>query len=118
MIRPILKYGDRTLHDPAMPVDAITTEITRIIDDMIETMYAAPGVGLAAPQMGVPLRIFSTLLRGCRSSPSRKGTPSAFASLTAGKLALEPTTSSVTVTHANYQPAPLPDRSRMRPGAR
>jgi len=58
MIRPILKYGDRMLHDPAQPVDAITPEITRLIDDMIETMYAAPGVGLAAPQIGVPLRIF------------------------------------------------------------
>jgi peptide deformylase len=58
MIRPILKYGDRTLHDPAGPVDAVTPEITRLIDDMIETMYAAPGVGLAAPQIGVPLRIF------------------------------------------------------------
>jgi peptide deformylase len=58
MIRPILKYGDSTLHAPAQPVDAITRDIERLIDDMIETMYAAPGVGLAAPQVGVPLRIF------------------------------------------------------------
>ena len=58
MIRPILKYGDSILHDPARPVETITAEIERIIDDMIETMYAAPGVGLAAPQIGVPLRIF------------------------------------------------------------
>ena len=58
MIRPILKYGDSILHDPARPVEAITSEITRLIDDMTETMYAAPGVGLAAPQIGVPLRIF------------------------------------------------------------
>jgi peptide deformylase len=58
MIRPILKYGDSILHDPAGPVEAITPAITRIIDDMTETMYAAPGVGLAAPQIGVPLRIF------------------------------------------------------------
>ena len=58
MIRPILKYGDSTLHDPAGPVEAVTADIARIIDDMIETMYAAPGVGLAAPQIGVPLRIF------------------------------------------------------------
>ena len=36
----------------------ITPDIARLIDDMIETMYAAPGVGLAAPQIGVPLRIF------------------------------------------------------------
>jgi len=58
MIRPILKYGDSILHEPARPVDAITADIDRLIDDMIETMYAAPGVGLAAPQVGVPLRIF------------------------------------------------------------
>src|SRR5437762_2385913 len=58
MIRPILKYGDGPLHQVAQPVDAITPEVDRLIDDMIETMYAAPGVGLAAPQVGVPLRIF------------------------------------------------------------
>ena len=58
MIRPILKYGDSLLHDRAQVVDAVTADIDRLIDDMIETMYAAPGVGLAAPQVGVPLRIF------------------------------------------------------------
>jgi peptide deformylase len=57
MIRPILKYGDSPLHEPARPVDAITPEIDRLVDDMIETMYAAPGIGLAAPQVGVPLRV-------------------------------------------------------------
>ena len=58
MIRPILKYGDGILHEPARRVDTITPEIEALINDMIETMYAAPGVGLAAPQIGVPLRIF------------------------------------------------------------
>jgi len=58
MIRPILRYGDRVVHEPAAPVAEITSDIRRIIDDMIETMYAAPGIGLAAPQVGVPLRIF------------------------------------------------------------
>jgi peptide deformylase len=58
MIRPILKYGDSILHDPARPVDAITPDVDRLIGDMIDTMYAAPGVGLAAPQVGVSLRIF------------------------------------------------------------
>lgn len=58
MIRPILKYGDSVLHDKARIVDSITPDIDRLIDDMIETMYAAPGVGLAATQVGVPLRIF------------------------------------------------------------
>jgi peptide deformylase len=58
MIRPILRYGETTLHRPAMPVGELTPEIQRTLDDMIETMYAAPGIGLAAPQIGVPQRMF------------------------------------------------------------
>jgi peptide deformylase len=58
MIRPILRYGADVLHEPARPVEQITSDVERLIDDMIETMYAAPGVGLAAPQVGVPLRLF------------------------------------------------------------
>ena len=58
MIRPILKYGEPPLHTRARNVDAITPEIDRLIDDMAETMYAAPGIGLAAPQVGVALRLF------------------------------------------------------------
>jgi peptide deformylase len=58
VIRPILKYGDSLLHNKTTAVDAITPEITTLVDDMIDTMYAAPGVGLAAPQIGVPLRVF------------------------------------------------------------
>jgi peptide deformylase len=58
MIRPILKYGDEVLHQRARPVEAVTAEIDRVIEDMIETMYAAPGIGLAATQVGVPLRMF------------------------------------------------------------
>ena len=58
VIRPILKYGDSTLQQKASNVAAITPDIERLIDDMIDTMYAAPGVGLAAPQIGVPFRIF------------------------------------------------------------
>ncbi|MEX2273480.1 MAG: peptide deformylase [Vicinamibacterales bacterium] len=57
MILPIVKYGHPVLHTPAKPVDAITPDITRLIDDMVETMYAAPGIGLAATQVGVPLRV-------------------------------------------------------------
>jgi peptide deformylase len=57
-LRPILKYGDPVLHERAAPVEAVTPDVHRIVDDMIETMYAAPGVGLAAPQVGVPLRLF------------------------------------------------------------
>jgi peptide deformylase len=58
MIRPILKYGDQLLHDTARPVDGITADVTSVIADMVDTMYAAPGIGLAAPQIGVPMRIF------------------------------------------------------------
>lgn len=58
MIRPIVKYGDRVLQEPARPVETMTPDIDALVRDMIETMYAAPGIGLAAPQIGVPLRIF------------------------------------------------------------
>ena len=58
MLRPILRLGDSILTAPARPVEAITPEINTLLDDMIETMYAAPGIGLAAPQIGVSLRIF------------------------------------------------------------
>jgi peptide deformylase len=58
MIRPILRHGAAVLHQPAAPVHEITPEVQTLIDDMVQTMYAAPGVGLAAPQVGVGLRIF------------------------------------------------------------
>ena len=58
MIRPILRYGDRGLTTPAAPVTRFDDDLRRLIDDMIETMYAAPGIGLAATQVGVPLRLF------------------------------------------------------------
>ena len=57
MIRPLMRYGADVLHAPAATVEEITPEIDRLITDMVETMYAAPGIGLAAPQVGVPLRI-------------------------------------------------------------
>jgi peptide deformylase len=57
MLRPILKYGEAPLHEPASVVTNLTDEVDRLIGDMVETMYAAPGIGLAAPQVGIPLRI-------------------------------------------------------------
>src|SRR4029434_1700156 len=57
-LRPILRYGAEVLHQPARPVAEITPDIVRLIDDMIQTMYAAPGIGLAATQVGEALRIF------------------------------------------------------------
>jgi len=58
LIRPILRYGAGVLHAPAEPVGEITSEVDQLVDDMIQTMYAAPGIGLAATQVGVGLRIF------------------------------------------------------------
>jgi peptide deformylase len=58
MIRPILRYGERPLHEPATDVLAFDDVFQRLVDDMIETMYAAPGIGLAATQIGVPQRVF------------------------------------------------------------
>lgn len=57
-IRTILHYPNPRLRQKALPVTAITPEIERLISDMAETMYAAPGVGLAAPQIGELHRIF------------------------------------------------------------
>jgi peptide deformylase len=57
-IRTILHYPDPRLREKAALVERITPEIERLIDDMAETMYAAPGVGLAATQIGEPHRLF------------------------------------------------------------
>ena len=57
MLRQIIKYGEGILHTPALEVDKITSDIRVLIEDMIETMYAAQGIGLAAPQIGISLRI-------------------------------------------------------------
>jgi peptide deformylase len=58
MLRPIVRHGDAVLHRAAAPVAEITAKIDALVDDMIQTMYAAPGVGLAAPQVGIGARIF------------------------------------------------------------
>ncbi len=58
MIRTILHYPDPRLREKAKPVTAVTDEIRKLIEDMAETMYAAPGVGLAAPQIGESIRLF------------------------------------------------------------
>jgi peptide deformylase len=56
-IRPILKYGTPLLHVPAAQVKEINGAIASLVADMVDTMYAAPGIGLAAPQIAVPLRV-------------------------------------------------------------
>ncbi|MCA1645154.1 MAG: peptide deformylase [Chloroflexi bacterium] len=57
MIRPILVIGNPVLRQKAKKVAQVDRPIQKLIDDMIETMKIAPGVGLAAPQIGVPLRL-------------------------------------------------------------
>src|SRR5262245_62472587 len=57
MLRPIVRYGTRGLHVKAVPVETFDSDLHQLIDDMIETMYAAPGIGLAAPQIGVAQRV-------------------------------------------------------------
>ncbi len=52
-----MKWGEDVLHTPSAVVPAVTDEIRRLLDDMNETMIAAPGIGLAAPQIGVGLRV-------------------------------------------------------------
>jgi len=56
-LRQILKYPNPLLRDPAAPVTNIDGEVARLVEDMAETMYAAPGVGLAATQVGVGQRV-------------------------------------------------------------
>ena len=56
-VRPIVVVGNPVLRKPAMKIKRVDPALNELIDDMIDTMRAAPGVGLAAPQVGVPLRL-------------------------------------------------------------
>ena len=58
MIYEIKKYGETVLREIAQEVDKIDDEILEILDNMVETMHSAKGVGLAAPQVGISKRIF------------------------------------------------------------
>ena len=55
---PIRTFGDPVLNTMAEPVDVFDDALGRLVEDMLETMYAAPGVGLAAPQIGISRRLF------------------------------------------------------------
>ncbi len=57
MIYPIVKFGNPILEKPSEKVTIFDEELEKLIDDMFESMYAARGVGLAAPQIGIPRRI-------------------------------------------------------------
>lgn len=58
-VLPIRIMGDPVLHSPAAPIHEVTDEIRTLVADMFETMDKAPGVGLAGPQVGVPLRLYT-----------------------------------------------------------
>jgi len=76
-VLPIRISGEPVLHSPAAPVTKFDKTLRTLVADMFETMEAAPGVGLAAPQVGVPLRLFvfnwtddeGTLWRGTAINP-------------------------------------------------
>lgn len=57
MIHPIVKYGDPVLETPTKRVEKFDEDLQKLVADMFESMYAAAGVGLAAPQIGVGMRI-------------------------------------------------------------
>ena len=56
-ILEIVKYGDPVLRKKTEPITKITDDVIQLAEDMLETMYAAPGVGLAGPQVGISLQI-------------------------------------------------------------
>ncbi|MBE5818972.1 MAG: peptide deformylase [Clostridiales bacterium] len=104
-IRNIVKFGDDTLRKTCKPVDAITKRTKILIEDMLDTMYNADGVGLAAPQVGVLRRVCvidvgngpvvminpvitstegeQTGTEGCLSNPGKYGTVTRPAKVTA-----------------------------------
>lgn len=57
MIYPIVKYGDAVLETEAKPVEKFGPDLKKLVADMFESMYAAQGVGLAAPQIGIGLKL-------------------------------------------------------------
>jgi peptide deformylase len=58
-IRPIRLFGDPVLRTPAEPVTSFDAELRKLVTDLTDTMMDAPGLGLAAPQIGVGLRVFT-----------------------------------------------------------
>ena len=56
-LRPVLQFPDRRLREVSKPIEAVTDEIRALAQDMLDVMYDEPGIGLAAPQLGVPLRL-------------------------------------------------------------
>lgn len=64
MIRPLVYYGNKVLRERCKEIEEITPEIKQLANDLMETMTDIRGAGLAAPQVGVPLRIFASCYHG------------------------------------------------------
>ena len=71
MILDIIKYGDTVLRQKGERVEEFTPKITQLIDDMLETMREAHGIGLAAQQVGKPLQLATVDVTGVEDRPSR-----------------------------------------------
>ena len=71
-IRPVVVYPDPVLLKPTEPVERFDEDLRELVRDMADTMYAASGIGLAANQVGVPLRLFIMDLSGGESSEALK----------------------------------------------
>ena len=69
MILEVVKYGDPVLTKPAEEITRFDASLRKLVDDMFETMYGAPGVGLAAPQVGVLKRLF---IMDCSSGKNKR----------------------------------------------
>jgi peptide deformylase len=63
-VQPIRLFGDPVLRTPAAPVTVFDKELRRLVSDLTDTMLEAPGAGLAAPQIGVGLRVFTWYVDG------------------------------------------------------
>jgi len=70
MVLPILKYGHPALRQKGARIEKITPPIKQLIEDLLETMYAAAGVGLAAQQVGLALQLTVIDVRGIKDRPS------------------------------------------------
>jgi len=69
MVHEIRLYGDPVLRTEAAPIEEVDDDVRRLIDDLVETMYDADGVGLAAPQIGISLRVFVYDIRDPEAEP-------------------------------------------------
>jgi peptide deformylase len=89
MIYPLVKYGDRVLETAAEPVTVFGSDLEKLVADMFETMYAAQGVGLAAPQIGIPKRLAVIDVTGGESPDGRVVLVNPVIVSTAGRAAQE-----------------------------